>query len=239
MVVPLPNANAKIEFTPVETKKQEASFVEYIDQNTKHILARHRTPANRLGMTAGTGIGDARDANKMFKETVCNPEQSLLEKKLNRIFREFTDLFTFKLTEYTLTDENEQSQIHERQLRMGQIVPDEARAEIGLPRRPDGNGDQPVDNRSVAEMTLKMQAEEADKARKSSEKMARESAKVASQQQPGAQPTIGGAAGKAASQQKAQANQSRTRNANQSANKTDGTGATQSRNAKGTGAKRS
>lgn len=239
LLVPLPNANAKIEFTPVETKKQEASFVEYIDQNTKHILARHRVPANRLGMSGGTGIGDSRDANKMFKETVCNPEQRLLEKKLNRVFKEFTDLFTFKLNEYTLTDENEQSQIHERQLRMGQIVPDEARAEIGLPRRPDGNGDLPVDNRSVAEMTLQMQAEEQEKARKSTEKMARESAKASEQIKPGAAPSVGGVAGKAAAQQKASANQSRTRNANQSANKTDGTGATQSRNAKGTGAKKS
>ena len=208
ILIPLPSQNAKIEFTPVETKKQEASFVDYIEQNSKYILARHRVPANRLGITNGAGIGDTRDANKMFKETVCNPEQRLLEKKLGRIFKELTDLFVFKLHEYTLTDENEQSQIQERQLRMGLIVPDEGRAKLGLSARPDGKGRESLDTRALQELAL--QAQKA---------------------------TIGGPAGKEISQQKATAGKTRTKNANESANKTDGIGATRSRNTKGSGAK--
>lgn len=232
ILIPLPNANAKVEFTPVETKKQEASFIDYIDQNAKHILARHRVPANRLGIVGGTGIGDARDANKMFKETVCNPEQRLIEKKLNRIFRELTDLFSFKLNEYTLTDENEQSQIDERRLRNGIITPDEAREKMGLPSRPDGEGDQALDVRSL-QLLAQASAEKMQRsALTNATKIANTNATAAAPK-----PTIGGAAGKAASQQKATAAQSRTRNANESSNKTDGTGATQSRNSKGSGAK--
>lgn len=240
LLIPLPNLNAKVEFTPVETKKQEASFVEYISQNTQHILARHRVPANRLGMSGGTGIGDSRDANKMFKETVCNPEQRLIEKKLGRVFRELTDLFTFKLSQFTLTDENEQSQIHERQLRMGEKTPDEVREEMGMPPRPDGNGDQALDVRALQELAQasaeKMQSvtiKSTEKVAAASQKASVEAAKVAPK------PVVGGVAGKAASAQKAVAGQTRTRDANRSSNKTDGVGATQSRNAKGTGAKKS
>lgn len=236
LLIPLPNANAEIEFTPVETKKQEASYIEYIDQNAKHILARHRTPANRLGMSAGTGIGDSRDGNKIFKESVCGPEQRLIEKKLARVFRELTDLFVFKLNEYTLTDENEQSAIHERQLRMGMIVPDEGRAEIGLPPRADGNGDLAIDVRAMLEMEQasaeKMQAETI----KSSEKLAAQSNKATVEAAKVApKPAGGAAAGAAASANKATATKSRTRDANRSANSTDSATSTKSRASKGSG----
>lgn len=244
IMIPMPNPNAEIEFVPVETKKQEASFTEYIDQNVKLILARHRVPPNRLGMGAGTGIGDSRDANKIFKESVCGPEQRTLEKKLAKVFRELTDLFVFKLHEYTLTDENEKSQIHERYARMGIIVPDEARTEIDLGPRPDGRGDEPVDAKSMAEAQIDAAAELQTAQLASAEKTARANAaatKAAAAAKPAtaakAPAKTANPAGKAAAAQKATANQSRTRDANRSANKTDGTGATQSRNAKGTGRK--
>lgn len=238
VIIPLPSVNAEIEFHPIETKKQEAGFVEWVNQNTSHILARHRVPANRLGMTGGTGIGDSRDANKIFKQTVCGPEQRLLEKKLAKVFRELTDLFVFRFTEYTLTDENEKSQIHERYLRLGALLPDEVRTELGEGPRPDGKGDEPVDAKSMADKALESTASLQKEQLASAEKQAKTNAaaaKATAAAKPAAAASTGGAAGKAASAQKATANKSRTRDADRSANKTDGTGATKSRASAGSG----
>ncbi|QLF83301.1 portal protein [Rhodococcus phage NiceHouse] len=240
VIIPLPSLSAEIEFHPIETKTQEAGFVEWVDQNTAHILARHRVPANRLGMTSGTGIGDSRDANKIFKETVCGPEQKLLERKLSKVFRELTDLFVFKFAEYTLTDENEKSAIHERYLRLGALTPDEVRTDLGKGPRADGKGDEPVDAKSMQDAALESSATMQTEALANAEKIAKSNAaatKAAAAAKPAAAASTGGAAGKAASAQKATANKSRTRDSNRSANQTDSTNATQSRNAKGTGRK--
>lgn len=230
MVIPLLNPNADVEFEPLETKRQEASFVEYTEQNTKQILARHRVPANRLGMSDKSGGGDTKEANKIFKESVCGPEQRQIEKKLAMIFRELTDLFVFKLNSYTLTDENEQSQIDERDVRMGIKVPDEVRTDRGLGPRPDGNGDQPIDAKSMADAALQMQEKQMKVQADTQVKTANAQARAAK-----ATATVGGAAGKAVSAQKATAGKTRTRDADRSSAKTDGTGATRSRNPKGSG----
>lgn len=155
VLVPLPGgADKDIDFQPVETYGQEASFIEYIKINIQIILSRHRVPQARIGLsTAATAASESRDSEKTFKEAVCRPEQRILEKKFNAIVKEFTDLFSFKLTEYTLTDEDQQSQIYERYLRWGVIVPDEVRTELGRGPRADGKGDEPVDVRSITEMT--------------------------------------------------------------------------------------
>lgn len=222
MVIPLPNLNADVQFEPLENKRQEASFVEYIKQNTEQILARHRVPANRLGMNSGGGLGDSRDSNKIFKESVCGPEQKQLEKRLSRVFRELTDLFVFKLRAYTLTDENEQSQIDERDVRSGIRVPDEIREDRGWGPRPDGNGDEPIDAKSMADAALEAQERQAK-------------LKPTDAGSVDGKVEIGGEAGKAVSQQKATAGKTRTRDADRSSAKTDGTGATRSRNPKGSG----
>ena len=82
-------------------------------------------------MAEGAALSAAIDADKTFKEQVCRPEQRILEKKLGKVFSEVTDMFTFKLNELTLTDEDTQSQIDERYLRMQVILPNEVRARWG------------------------------------------------------------------------------------------------------------
>ena len=63
--------------------------------------------------------------------------------ELNRIVSEFTDMFTMQLNEMSLTDEDKQSQIEERLVRMKIKVPNESREKLGLP--PMEGGDEPVD----------------------------------------------------------------------------------------------
>ena len=53
--------------------------------------------------------------------------------------QEKTDVLNFKFKELTLTDEIAQSQIIERYVKTQVMVPNEARAVLGLPQRPDGD----------------------------------------------------------------------------------------------------
>jgi hypothetical protein len=84
-------------------------------------------------MAEGASLAVARDADKTFKEQVCGPEQSIAEKKLNRLTKEFTDAFEIDLNEMTLTDADTQSKIDERDVKNQIKTPNEIRADRGLP----------------------------------------------------------------------------------------------------------
>lgn len=150
VVIPIEGKDADVTFEAVEGAKQDASFKEYTDLNIQMILSRHRVPKNRLGITDAQGLSTSRDADKIFKESVCRPTQRLIEKKLQKIIDEVTDLFLFHLIEYSLTDEETQTKIDEIDIRSGVLVPDERRAKLGLQRRPDGHGDEPAGLRDLA-----------------------------------------------------------------------------------------
>ncbi|ASZ74883.1 portal protein [Rhodococcus phage Trina] len=251
IVVPLPNANAEIEFEPVETGKQDSSFDEYIKLNQGNILLRHRVPANRLGKSDGTSLAASRDADKIFKESVCRPEQRIIEKKVNKIFSELTDMFNFKLNEYSLTDEDQKSAIYERYLRYGVAVPDEIREKLGWGPRSDGKGDEPVDSKALQES----QQESAERMQQatlaSAEKVAKSNAAAAA-----ARPTATGStpakkaapakapakkaspAATARAEQKTSTTQGRVRDQNRTASTSpDKAGSPNTRNPKGAGTK--
>lgn len=143
--VPVPDENTEIKFEAIEASTQDSSFNEYTEANHATIFMAHRTPKTRAGVLgAGSGgLAASRDADKIFKESVCRPEQAIIEKKLNRLFKEITDMFVFKLNELSLTDEDQQSQINERYVKMQVKVPDEIRTALSLPPRPDGKGGEP------------------------------------------------------------------------------------------------
>lgn len=136
LFVPLPadtdNKKVELKIEPVEAGVQDASFNNYRKANLNEILMAHRVPISKVGLAEGVSLAVARDADKTFKEQVCQPEQKVLEKKLNRIVKEFTDLFRLKLNEMTLTDEDTQSKIDERRIKTGTETPNEQRARRGL-----------------------------------------------------------------------------------------------------------
>jgi PBSX family phage portal protein len=135
LFVPLPadeqDRKASFEMKPVEAGTQDASFVNYTKINLQNILMAEKVPMTKVGLAEGVNLAVARDADKTFKEQVCRPAQRVLEKKLGKVFAEKSDLFRFKLTELTLTDEDTQSKIDERYLRMQTLVPNEVRARWG------------------------------------------------------------------------------------------------------------
>lgn len=160
LYVPLPadTPDSKVEFKmePIEAGTQEGSFNKYRQANRDEILLAHRVPINKIGVPEGVSLANARDADKTFKEQVCRPAQMVLEKKINSIFAEKTDAVILKFNELTLTDEDTQSKIDERYLRMQVITPNEVRIRKGM--IPLDDGDKVVDLKPQAAAEVRSQA---------------------------------------------------------------------------------
>jgi len=142
LYIPLPGdtENNKVEFKmePIENGIQEGSFKEYRKQNRDDILIAHQVPISKLG-GADSGIAAALSQDRTFKEQVSRPAQKHLEKVVNKIVREKTDILELKFNELTLTDEIAQSQIIERYVKTQVMTPNEAREKLDLPQRVDGD----------------------------------------------------------------------------------------------------
>lgn len=143
LYIPLPGDSDtnKVEFNmqPIENGVQEASFNEYRVRNREDILIAHQVPLSKIGGGDSSAIAAALAQDRTFKEQVARPAQRNLEKMLNKIVREKTDVLELKFNELTLTDEIAQSQIIERYVKTQVITPNEARQQLGLPQRPDGD----------------------------------------------------------------------------------------------------
>jgi PBSX family phage portal protein len=161
LYIPLPadSPDSKVEFKmePIEAGSQESSFNTYRKMNRDEILMAHRTPINKIGTPEGINLAAARDADKTFKEQVCRPAQDILEKKINRIIAEMTDALEIKFNELALTDEDAQSKIDERYLRMQVITPNEIRIRKGMV--PLDSGDQVVVLKPQQQAEVRAQAE--------------------------------------------------------------------------------
>lgn len=143
LYVPLPadQEGNKIEFDmmPIEANVQEASFDKYHQKNRDDILMAHQVPLSKLGGVDAGGLAAALSQDRTFKEQVTRPAQRYIEKMINKIIKTKTDLIELKFNELTLTDEISQSQIIERYIKTQVITPNEARDQLGLPHRPDGD----------------------------------------------------------------------------------------------------
>lgn len=149
LYIPLPGDSDtnKVEFKmePIENGVQEASFNEYRIRNRDDILVAHQVPLSKIGGGDSSTTAAALAQDRTFKEQVARPAQTTLEKLINKIIREKTDILEFKFNELTLTDEIAQSQILERYVKNQIMLPDEAREILGLPQRPDGDGSEPLE----------------------------------------------------------------------------------------------
>lgn len=143
LYVPLPadQEGNKIDFQmmPIEANVQEASFEKYHQKNRDDILMAHQVPLSKLGGVDTGGLAAALAQDRTFKEQVTRPAQRYIEKMVNKIIKTKTDLIELKFKELTLTDEISQSQIIERYIKTQVITPNEAREQLGLPHRPDGD----------------------------------------------------------------------------------------------------
>jgi len=147
LYIPLPGDSEgnKIEFEmhPVENNVQEASFDKYRQRNRDDILMAHQVPLSKLGGVDGSSLSAAMSQDRTFRDQVAKPLQEYVEKAINKIVREKTDILVLKFNQASLTDEVAQSQIHERYAKIKAMMPNEIREEIGLPQL-DG-GDEPLE----------------------------------------------------------------------------------------------
>jgi PBSX family phage portal protein len=143
LYIPLPGDtdNNKVDFKmePIENGIQEGSFKEYRKQNRDDILIAHQVPISKLGGSDSAAIAAALAQDRTFKEQVSRPAQKDLEKIINKIIKEKTDILELKFNELTLTDEIAQSQIIERYVKTQVMTPNEAREKLDLPQREDGD----------------------------------------------------------------------------------------------------
>ena len=147
LYIPLPGDkdDNKVEFKmeAIESGVQEGSFEKYRKQNRDDILIAHQVPLSKIGGGDSGAIAAALAQDRTFKEQVARPAQRQLEKMINKIIRERTDILELKFNELTLTDEIAQSQILERFVKTKIMVPNEARDVLNLPMME--GGDVPVD----------------------------------------------------------------------------------------------
>ena len=143
LYIPLPGDTDtnKVEFKmePIENGIQDGSFKEYRKQNRDDILIAHQVPMSKLGGADSGGTAAALSQDRTFKEQVSRPAQRHLEKIVNKIIKEKTDILELKFNELTLTDEIAQSQILERYVKTQVMTPNEAREKLDLPQRADGD----------------------------------------------------------------------------------------------------
>lgn len=230
LYVPLPaetnDQKVTFEMKPVEAGTQDASFSNYHKINVELILMAHRVPITKVAAGDGIPLAAARDLDKTFKEQVCRPEQTIFEGKVDKIVKELTDMFRLKFNELSLTDEDTQSQIDERNVRNSIDLPNEIRARRGMPAIADGST-------TANEKLLQQGKQQQDAAAKA----AAQAAKVAAANKPAPAPGGPPSAGtqQASAKQTAAGPAGSTRAANRSSTK----GATNAngRNAKGAGAK--
>ncbi len=146
LYIPLPGDTDqnKVEFKmePIENGIQDGSFKEYRKQNRDDILIAHQVPISKLGGADSSAIAAALAQDRTFKEQVARPAQHHLEKVVNKIIREKTDVLELKFNELTLTDEIAQSQILERYVKTQIMLPNEAREILDLPQV--SHGDEPL-----------------------------------------------------------------------------------------------
>lgn len=135
LFVPLPASLGRevdIKFEKLENTVQEASFDKYRKSNRDEITVANRVPAPKIGIYDNANLAVSRDADKTFKNQVVGPDQKILEKKINRIVKEFSDKKQFKFAEIDIIDEDLRSRIWDRYLRTEVITPNEVREKIGL-----------------------------------------------------------------------------------------------------------
>jgi PBSX family phage portal protein len=142
LVIPIPasiGSQSDIKFEKLEAGIQDASFDKYRKSNRDEILVANRVPAPKVGVYDNANLAVSRDADKTFKMQVISPDQSVIEKRINRVLFEFTDLFSLKFKSIDLVDEDIQSRINDRYLRTEVITPNEVRSTLGLPERESGD----------------------------------------------------------------------------------------------------
>jgi len=154
LFIPLPatlGREVDIKFEKLENTVQDSSFDKYRKSNRDEITVANRVPAPKIGIYDNANLAVSRDADKTFKNQVVGPDQKVLENKLNRIVKEFTDKKLLKFAEIDIIDEDLRSRIWDRYIRTEVMTPNEIRAQLGLTALENGDVVLPYPTKVVEE----------------------------------------------------------------------------------------
>lgn len=144
LIIPLPASfgvgnDVDLKFEKLEDGVQDASFDKYRKANRDEIVIATRVPASKIGITENANLAVSRDADKTFKIQVVGPDQKMVEKRVNRIVKEFSDLLLFEFETLDIIDDDLRSRIYDRYLRLEVMTPNEVRGKLGLPLMEGGD----------------------------------------------------------------------------------------------------
>lgn len=158
LYIPVPasaGSNVEVNLQAIENKIQDSSFDKYRSSNRTSIAMVHRVPVSKLGI--GGSLATAREDDKTFKFLVCGPMQRYVEKKFNKVVREFTDMYAFAFEEYDIVDVETRSRIRDRDIRNGTRNANEVRQQdLGMYPKKGGEGFVSLADESEAKAKLAM-----------------------------------------------------------------------------------
>lgn len=132
-----PPVEFKFEALSVDIK--EASFRLYRKDNRDEILSAHGVPPYRAGIaeTGSLGGSTAAESTEIYKQSIINPRQEMIEARINRhILRDafgVTD-YVIKFNEIDTRDENRDTDRYQKLFNMGALTPNKIRELIGEER---------------------------------------------------------------------------------------------------------
>lgn len=145
LILPIPSdlqgVQARLEKLMPDLK--DASFQLYRRDNALEILIAHRVPPYRIGwpIVGGLGGATAKEMTEIYKRSVVQPGQEILEHRLNnQLFRAFGNLdWRWKLDEIDLSDQMADLDYSIKGVQSGLLTPNEARAHLGRAPYPGGD----------------------------------------------------------------------------------------------------
>lgn len=156
LILGIPGTDVKVEFKPLSVEVKEASFRMYRMDNRDEVLAAHGVPPYRAGIseTGSLGGSTAQETTEIYKRSVIEPRQSMLEHIITQsiLVNAFgVTLRKFKLSQIDTTDEKHDMELTKSLFDMGAIDAADVRliwaARFGLsPDLPLSDAEQIADN---------------------------------------------------------------------------------------------
>lgn len=120
----------KVEFQQLSVETKEASFRLYRTDNRDEVLSAHGVPPYRVGVneTGSLGGSTAVESTEIYKSSVLEPRQEMIEATFNRIiiWNGFdTEDFEFKLAEIDTTDQERDVKIIGELFMQGAVTPNQ------------------------------------------------------------------------------------------------------------------
>lgn len=129
----------EFKFQALSVDVKEASFRLYRKDNRDEILSAHGVPPYRAGIaeTGSLGGSTAEESTEIYKQSVINPRQEMVEARINRhILRDgfgVTD-YVIKFNDIDTRDENRDTERYVKLFNMGALTPNKIRELIGEER---------------------------------------------------------------------------------------------------------